>query len=545
MAKKFIQYFEDSFRENWELPAMTNYVTKQTYAYKDVAREVAKLHLLFKELNITQDDKIALVGNNSPEWAITFLATITYGAVIVPILQDFHPDDIAHIIEHSEAKLMFVDDEHWDRLEEKDTSGLRSVFSLTDYRCMRQAQGESLHIIMRQLPTLFNEQYPQGVKKEDVRYTDKDDMEMCVLNYTSGTTGFSKGVMLTGDNFCCLFEYAAINNLGTTGDKVISIVPMAHAYGCVNDLFYPFIAGGHITFMIQMPNSKTLLKAMSDVQPDYISIVPIVLETIYKKNILPLINKAHVKIILRIPLISKIIKSNIRKRLMEVFGGKYKNLFVAGAGLNSDVESFLVKINFPYTLAYGMTECSPIISLNCHELTPYSVGRPINGVTVKIDSEDSNEIPGEVLVKGRNVMKGYYKDDDATQRMFTDDGWLKTGDLGVLDEQGNLYIKGRCKTMILTSSGQNIYPEEIEAKLKKSPYILESLVVQRGEKIVALIVPDKNNLGNTVKIDAVFSEQIKEINRSLPDYAYIHSFELLNKPLERTPKRSIKRYLYK
>lgn len=548
MAKRFIQYFEDSFKENWDLPAMTNYVTKQTHAYKDVAREVAKLHILFREMNIQQDDKIALVGNNTPEWAITFLATITYGAVIVPILQDFHPDDVAHIIEHSESKLLFVGDTYWDRLEEKDTSTLRAVFSLSDFRCVRQLQGETLHLLMRQLPTLYKERYPQGVQREDVRYAEKDDQEMCVLNYTSGTTGFSKGVMLKGDNFCCLFEYSAANHLGEKGDKVIAMLPLAHAYGCVNDLFYPFIVGGHITFMPQMPSSKTLLQAMKEVKPDYISIVPMVMEAIYKKNILPKISKFPIKLTLGLPFVSSIVGSKIRKQLMNTFGGAYKNLFIAGAGLDKEVEHFLVKIKFPYTLAYGMTECSPIVSLNCHELTPYSVGRPINGILVKIDSKDPYSIPGELLVKGRNVMKGYYKDEEATRKMFTEKDWLKTGDMGVMDKHGNLYIKGRCKNMILTSSGQNVYPEEIEAKLNASVWVAESLVLQRENKIVALVLPDWSmiNKANITSDDVsdLIETLRKEVNRSLPPYEYIYGIDIQTKEFEKTPKKSIKRYLY-
>lgn len=545
MANRFIQYFEDSFREHWELPAMTNYVTKQTYAYKDVAREVAKLHILFRELGVQQDDKIALVGNNTPEWAITFLATITYGAVIVPILQDFHPDDIAHIIAHSESKLLFIEDSYWERLEEKDTSSLRAVFSLSDFRCVRQAQGETLHLLMRQLPSLFKERYPQGVQRKNVRYAEKDDQEMCVLNYTSGTTGFSKGVMLKGDNFCCLFEYSAANKLGVTGDKVIAVLPMAHSYGCVNDFFYPFIVGGHITFMPQMPNAKVLLESMAEVKPDYISIVPLVLETIYKKVISPHISRLPIRIALNLPIVSSIVAKKIRKQLMNVFGGKYKNLFIAGAALSNDVERLLEKIKFPYTLAYGMTECSPIISLNCHELTPYSVGRPILGVTVKIDSKDPRKISGEIWVKGRNVMLGYFKDEQATRQVFTEDGWLKTGDMGVVDKKGNLYLKGRCKSMILTSSGQNVYPEEIEAKLNSSPYITESLVVQRGEKIVALVVPDRTAVPDNSDLEVLMGGEIKAVNKRLPAYAFIHSFELQTTAFEKTPKKSVKRYLYK
>lgn len=546
MAKKFIQYFEDSFRENWELPAMTNYVTKQTYAYKDVAREVAKLHILFKELNITQDDKIALVGNNSPEWAITFLATITYGAVIVPILQDFHPDDIAHIIEHSEAKLMFVDELYWNRLEDKSPINLKAVFSLMDLHCMREQNCEEVPSVQK-LHSLFLKAYPKGIQKDNLQYSQKDDSEMCVLNYTSGTSGLSKGVMLTSDNFCCLFEYAVTNNLGETGDKVISIVPMSHAYGCVNDFFYPFIAGGQIIFIPHLYDSKILQKAMREVQPDYISIVPLVLETIYKRNIHPQIQKKYIKIGLHIPIVSKFIASKIRTQLMNAFGGKYKNLFIAGAGLNKNVENFLVKIKFPYTLAYGMTECSPIISLNCHEMTPYSVGRPIKGVTVKIDSKDPNEVPGEFLVKGRNVMKGYYKDEKATQLMFTTDGWLKTGDMGVMDKQGNLYVKGRCKSMILTSSGQNIYPENIESKINNDIHIKESVVVLKDNKIVALVYPDYDIIDKNIKKDelnVLLNDCRKSVNKKIAAYEFINEFIIQEKEFEKTPKKTIKRYLY-
>lgn len=546
MAKRFIQYFEDSFKENWDLPAMTNYVTKQTYAYKDVAREIAKLHILFRELNIQQDDKIALVGDNTPEWAITFLATITYGAVIVPILQDFHSDDMAHIIEHSESKLLLITDTYWERLHDKPIDCLHAVLSLTDLHCLKNNKGESF-LSVHQLHSLYSKQYPNDIRKDQVIFSLKDDKEVCVINYTSGTSGFSKGVMLTGDNFCCLFDYSEANGLGVTGDKVIAMVPMAHAYGCVNDLYYPFIVGGHITFMPQMPNPKILLQAMSEVKPDYISIVPLVLETIYKKNILPQINKPLVKFALHIPFVSNIVGSKIRKQLMNVFGGSYKNLFIAGAGLNKDVERFLVKIKFPYTLAYGMTECSPIISLNCHELTPYSVGRPINGVSVKIDSDNPRKFPGEILVKGRNVMKGYFKDVEATKSMFTSDGWLKTGDMGMLDKRGNIYIKGRCKAMILTSSGQNVYPENIEAKINSDIHIKESVVVLRNNQIVALIYPDYDVVDRNIekeKLISLMDDCRKMVNKKLAHYEFVNSFVLMDSEFEKTPKKSIKRYLY-
>lgn len=544
MAKRFIQYFEDSFKENWDLPAMTNYVTKQTYAYKDVAREIAKLHILFRELNISQDDKIALVGNNTPEWAITFLATITYGAVIVPILQDFHPDDIAHIIEHSESKLLFIGDSYWDRLEKKDTSTLRAVFSLSDFRCVSQSQGETLHLLMRQLPTLYKERYPQGVQREDVRYAEKDDQEMCVLNYTSGTTGFSKGVMLKGDNFCCLIDFIIKNNIGGKGDRVLSFLPLAHAYGCLNDFFMPFVTGTHATYFSQPIASNTLLQAFGEVKPHWISTVPLVVETIYKKVVLSRLRLPKYRIMLKLPIFSRMVYKKIGKTIYSAFGGCFKQMYIGGAALNPEVESFLLKVNIPFTVGYGITECSPLVCVDYNKFTPHSVGKKIEGISIKINSDAPQKEAGEIWVKGRSVMMGYYKDEEATQQVFSHDGWFKTGDMGVIDKQGNLYIKGRCKTMILTSSGQNVYPEEIESKLNLSPYVAESLVVQRGEKLVALIVPNIEFIGKDSDLKSIMTEQIKTVNKQLPAYAYIHLFELQTTMFERTPKKSVKRYLY-
>lgn len=542
MASRFIQYFEDSFTENWEQIAMVNYRSKQIYFYKDVVREVAKLHILFQELNIQQNDKIALVGNNTPEWAITFLATITYGAVIVPILQDFHPDDIAHIIEHSESKLLFIEDVYWNRLEEKNTSSLRAVFSLSDLRCMRQAQGEKLHLIMRQLPTLFKGRYPKGIQREEVQYAEKDDQEMCVLNYTSGTTGNSKGVMLTGDNFCCVLEFAEELNYGAKGHKVLALLPLAHLYGCVYDFYLPMKVGGCIYFLGEAPSPQLILKAMQDIQPDWFSTVPLVIETIYKTYIKNGKEKQSLKL-LSVPILSKIVSKRYNKSLSKCFGGNLRKLFVAGASLDKEVERFLKRIKFPFVVAYGMTECSPLISGNYREVILYSVGKPISGVSVKVNSSSPTKIAGEIWVKGRNVMKGYFHNEEANRRVFTEDRWLKTGDLGVIDRNGNLFIKGRCKSMILTSSGQNVYPEEIEAKLNNSPYIAESLVVQRGEKIVALVVPNVDMFGQGESHESIIANQVKRVNQQIPLYANIHSFEVVPS-FEKTPKKSIKRYLY-
>lgn len=542
MANQFIKYFEDSFRENWDLPAMTNYETKQTYTYKDVAREIAKLHILFRELNIQQDDKIALVGNNTPEWAIAFLATITYGAVIVPILHEFSADEIKNIIEHSESTLLFIDDLRWNRIGKINVANLRAVFDLESFQCKSQAQNESVHIIMRNLPSLFKECYVNGFGKDGVRYANKDDQEMCVLSYTSGTTGFSKGAMLTGDNFCCVLEYAKELNYGAKGHKVLSILPLAHLYGCVYDFYLPMKVGGCITFMGETPSSQILVKALRDVQPDWFSTVPMVIELMYTIHIKPEVNKFHNRLFLRIPFLSKILYRKICNKLIQSFGGNLRKLFIAGAPLNKEVECFLYKIHFPFVVAYGMTECSPLISGNYKDVMLRSVGKPITGVSVKIDLTSTTDNVGEILVKGRNVMKGYFHNSDANRQVFTEDGWLRTGDLGMIDKKGNLFIKGRCKSMILTSSGQNVYPEEIEARLNGSPFIKESVVVQRGEKIIALVVPESISCDDN---DEIIAQEIKAINEQLPTYSYIHSYEIMNTEFERTPKNSLRRYLYR
>ncbi len=548
MADCFIQHFEKSIKENWDLTAMTNYVSKKEYTYKEVAEEIAKFHLLFKELNISQQDKIALVGLNTPEWAITFLATITYGAVIVPILQDFHPDDIQHIVNHSESKLLFLTDSHWENIQEERFQSIRGIFSISDFRCLYQAPGEGIQMTMKHLDTLFKESYTKGFEKEDVVYAQKDDNEMAVLNYTSGTTGFSKGVMLSGENFCCMIDYAFKSGLVGKGYKILSFLPLAHAYGCAFDFICQIIAGGHITFLTKLPSPKVLLKAMDDVKPDCIFTVPLVIEKIYKNNILPQINKTSVKVATSIPFVSNKIYSEIRKKLVNVFGGRFIKLVIGGAPFNREVEDFLLKIDFPFTVGYGMTECAPLISVDCQKFTPHSVGKVIDGAIVKIDSEDPYNTPGEILVKGRNVMKGYFKNEEATQKVFNEDGWLKTGDIGIIDKEGNLYIKGRSKTMILTASGQNVYPEEIEAKINNLSFVSESIVIQKEDRIIALVYPDfsaMDEMGVDPKdLDSIMDEQRKELNKKLAYYEQVKAFQIHPTEFEKTPKKSIKRYLY-
>lgn len=549
MANGFIRYFEKAIPEFWELPAMTDYVSKSSYTYQQVGEEIAKLHLLFEQMHIQPNDKVALVGRNTPQWAITFLATITYGAVIVPILQDFHPNDVMHIVNHSESKLLFLSDNQWENLEEEKMRNVRGVFSITDFRCVYQAPGETVQAMMKQLPTYYAERYPNGLRKEDVKYAQKDDEELAVLNYTSGTTGYSKGVMLTGENLCGNLDFAGETNLVGRGYRILTFLPLAHAYGCAFDFLAQIAYGAHITFLTKIPSPKVLLKAMEEVKPTAIFTVPLIIEKIYKNNILPKLNKTSMRLITNIPILSGRVYAEIRNALVKTFGGEFCQMVIGGAPINREVEDFLLKIKFPFSVGYGMTECGPLISFEgCDTYSPHSTGRVITGMEMRIDSADPKNVPGEIQVRGRNVMKGYYKNEEATAETFTADGWMRTGDVGVMDEQGFLYIKGRSKTMILGPSGQNIYPEEIEAKLNNLPFISESIVMMRNEKLVALVYPDSaamDEMGvQTKDLDVVMETHRKSLNEQLAAYERLTAIIIHPTEFEKTPKKSIKRYLY-
>lgn len=524
MAKRFIQYFEDSFRENWDLPAMTNYATKQTYAYKDVAREIAKLHILFRELNIQQDDKIALVGNNTPEWAITFLATITYGAVIVPILQTFNPNDICYVLEHSNSKILFVTENIWSSLERIHKPQIRYVFSLPDYQCLFYENENSLKQIIHNVPEKYRNSYSNGFSFEDICYPDKDDREMCVLSYTSGTSGFSKGVMLNGLNFITSFSFSQKSGLYKKGYKTISYLFLAHiiGYGC--DVFMPVINGCEIFFIPNMPSPLNLINIMKNIEPSVVAMVPLYVEKIcdYLSN-------------------TQLNNGECIKEL----GCNLKKIIIGGALLSTEVEQVLCKMKIPYLLAYAMTECC-IITVNHSKKGCGSVGKPIENVDIRIDSKDPTETPGEILVKGENVMMGYYRNNDLTISSY-EGNWFKTGDMGILDDEGYLYIKGRNKAMILTSSGQNIYPEEIEYKLNQMQYVIESLVIQREGKIIAWIYPDFNllNKNGIENIKEEFSKIRKKLNKNLAFYENVSDIIISKTGFEKSSKGSIKRYLYK
>ncbi len=548
MAKHFIQYFEDSFKENWDMKSMYNYATKQSITYGELANKVAKMHLLFKAFDIKQDDKIAIVGPNSQEWTITFISVITYGAVVVPIQEDFHPDVIEEIINHSGTRLLFISDENWERIDKEHITKVESILSLSDVNLLRMIGGKHGEEILGGMQQLFDQTYPNGFQASDISFTKKDENEMFVLVYTSGTTGFTKGVMLSGGNFRCVVDFLRHSIAAGPGDKVISFLPLAHGMALMNDLFLPMVLGAYIVYLYKVPSLKVLIKAMQEVKPEWTSMVPMFFEAIYKKHALPSLKKKHIQILYRLPLLSRIVCSKLKKRVMEAYGGHIKLMFVGGAGLNHEVEDFYHKIGFPYAVGYGMTECSPLVSLVYKHPKPHAVGKAIDQVSVKINSSDPYAEAGEILVKGPNVMKGYYKNEEATRSVFTEDGWLKTGDVGILDKDDYIYIKGRTKNMILTSTGQNIYPEEIESRLNHHPFVEESLVVLRGgNKLVALIYPNHAAIGEETDPDKLkeMMESVRlKTNHDLASYEYINAVDIMTEPFEKTAKKSIKRYLY-
>lgn len=550
IQENFIKIYEKSFQENWDLPALTDYVEQKTLTFADVAKEIARFHILFKECQIRRGDKIALIGRDCANWCVVYMATVTYGAIIVPILPDFNPNDVHHIINHSESVFLFVSDRIWDTLEEEKISEIRGVFSLTDFRCLHQRDGENIQKLLKELDSRFTEEYPNGFTRENIRYADLDNDKVVLLNYTSGTTGFSKGVMLTGNNLAGNVTYARTLDVLFRGERELCFLPLAHAYSCAFNFLVPMAFGAHVFLLGKLPSPKILLKAFEEVKPNLILTVPLILEKIYKKMIAPQLNKRTMELAMSVPLLNDRIYAQINKKLTNALGGRFREVIVGGAAMNQEVADFLYKIKFPYTIGYGMTECGPLISYDNHkEYVPTSCGQILKGIMeVRIDSEDPYNKVGEIQVRGENVMKGYYKNEEATRNVFTDDGWLKTGDLGTIDVNKRIYIRGRSKTMILSSNGQNIYPEEIEAKLNNLPFVLESLVVEREGKLVGLVYPDYDTVDSTgirhEDLPAIMEQNRKDLNKLLAPYEAVTSIILYPTEFEKTPKRSIKRYLY-
>ena len=557
LQENLIRMYEESFRAHRELPALTDYFKGETFSYYEMAKEIAKLHLFFKKAEIRRGDKIALVGRNNPRWCITYLATITYGAVIVPILQDFAPADIVHIVNHSESRLLFVGDNYWDIIEEDEIARIDAVLSLTDFHVIYERRGKSLGVYMRDMVKNYRAKYKRGFSADDIKYPDIPNDQMVLLNYTSGTTGYSKGVMLTVNNLTgnvLVAKNARNTQTGphyfVRGGRTLSFLPLAHAYGCAFDFLSPLAVGGHVTLLGKIPSPKILIEAMQMVKPTVICCVPLILEKIYRKQVLPLLEKGPMSIAMKIPLLNSAIYSAIRKKLIDSFGGEVVIFIVGGAPMNQETEAFLLKIKFPITVGYGMTECAPLISFTTDDLFKAgSCGMYIKEyLDLRIDSPDPEHTAGEIIVKGEHVMLGYYKNEKDTHAVLDPDGWLHTGDMGTVDPDGTLYIRGRSKTMILTGSGQNIYPEEIEDKLNNMYLVLESLVLEHNGKLHALVVPDyeqaeregvdKNDLPQ------IMENNLKELNTVVAGYEHVAAITIYPTEFEKTPKRSIKRYLY-
>lgn len=551
LKENTIKLYEKSFIDNWELPAISDYNEKTTITYGDFARQIARLHLLFEQCGIKPGDKIALIGKNTSNWVTVFLATITYGAVIVPILQEFNPNDAQHIINHSEALLLFASKSIWDTLDFDQLHNIRAAISLDDRRLLAEKDDEMVSKHLYNLTRTFNRKYKNGFYRNDIRYPDIPNDALMEINYTSGTTGFSKGVMITGNNICGNLIYGIRSGLCFQGSRHLSFLPLAHAYGCAFDMLCPLVAGGHITLLGRIPSPKILVKAMGEIKPNLVICVPLVLEKIYSKMIVPMISKGMLRWALAVPFLDNKIYAQIRKKLIEAFGGEFEEIIVGGAAFNAEVEDFLYKIKFPFTVGYGMTECAPLVSHTpWREFVPHSCGRVLPGIMeCKILSDDPENIPGEICVKGENTMLGYFHNPEATENVLEPDGWLHTGDMGTLSADGTISIRGRLKTMLLSSNGQNIYPEEIEAKLNNMLYVNESLVVDRDGKLVALVYPDyesMDSLGVTPEQLPEQMEHIKaELNKLVAPYERIAKIEIVPHEFEKTPKRSIKRYLYR
>lgn len=546
IQERLIGYIEQSIRQNWEIEALSNYKEKG-YSYKAIAEKILKLHILFKGSGINQGDKIALVGRNSANWCITYLATVTYGAVIVPILPDFKPEDLKNIIIHSDSRLLFVDEKIHDLLDISKMPDIIGVISLDDFR-MIKSENDCVEKVFATLEKKYSAAFPE-LKKEHIKFSDISNNELAVISYTSGTTGFSKGVMITHNNLAANVRYAQNNMPLKAGDPLVSFLPLAHTYGCAFEFLFPFTIGCHITILSKTPSPQIIIQAFKEIKPRLILSVPLVIEKIFKKQLLPVIGKPHMKILLAIPLLNRILFKKISEKLVETFGGEFKEIVIGGAAFNADAEKFFKKIKFKFSVGYGMTECGPLISYASWDTTKLGAsGRAVDTLEVTIDSPDPETVVGEIILRGENVMTGYYKNEKATSEMIDNDGWMHTGDLGVIDKEGNIFIKGRSKSMILGPSGKNIYPEEIEAVINNKDYIVESVVISVDNKLVALVFPDyemikRDNLSEQQLLEYLDKTR-KEVNERLPEFMAVSKFRLHPEEFAKTPKRSIKRFLY-
>ena len=548
MDKSFIAFVEESIKKHWDLDALTDY-KGATLQYKDLARKIEKMHILLEESGIKPGDKVAICGRNSSHWGVAFLAILTYGAVAVPILHEFKADNVHHIVNHSDARLLFVGDVVWESLNEAEMPNLEGIILMTDFTLL-VCRSEKLEYAREHLNEMFGKKYPRNFRREHVSYRRDNPDELAVINYTSGTTSFSKGVMLAyrtlWSNTQFAFEVLPLN----PGDKVVSMLPMAHMYGLAFEFIYEMCCGCHVYFLTRIPSPKIIFQAFSEVKPRIVIAVPLIIEKIIKKNVLPKLETLKMKFLLKLPVINDKIKATVRDHMIQGFGGNFYEVIIGGAAFNQEVEKLLKSIDFPYTVGYGMTECGPIICYeDYHKFHPGSCGKAAPRMEVRIDSEDPQHIVGEIITRGDNVMLGYYKNEEATTQAIDKEGWLHTGDLGIMDEEGNVFIKGRSKNMLLGPSGQNIYPEEIEDQLNNLPLVAESIIIQQKDnRLVALVYPDFDDAyAHGLKdndIETIMEENRVTLNAALPAYSQIARIKIYPEEFEKTPKKSIKRFLY-
>ena len=547
LEQSFIALIEQSIKTNWYLNALTDY-KGITLQYRDVARKIEKIHILLENAGIEKGDKIAICGRNSAHWTVTYLAVITYGAVVVPILHEFKADQVHNIVNHSESRLLFVGDQIWENLNEAAMPHLEGIIELKDFG-VPVSRSEKLAYARDHLNEIFGHKFPCRFRPDDISYEKEKSEDLAIINYTSGTTGYSKGVMLPYRSILSNVLYCKEKIGLKAGDSVVSMLPLGHVFGMTFDFLYGFTAGAHLWFLTRMPSPKIIAESFAEIRPRVIACVPLIVEKIFKKNILPKVDNKLGKLLLHVPIISDKIKELIKQKAMEVFGGNFIEIIIGGAPFNAEVEAFLKMIDFPYTIAYGMTECGPII---CHshwtELKLASCGKVAARMEAKVLSPNPSAIAGELVCRGANLMLGYYKNEEATRQVIDTEGWLHTGDMATIDEDGNVFIKGRCKNLLLTSSGQNIYPEEIESKLNNMPYVSESLIILQQDKLVGLIYPDSDDAFahglNQSDLVRVMEENRLELNKQLPAFSQIARFKLYPEEFEKTAKKSIKRFLY-
>ena len=546
----FNSYIEGTIKDNWLLDALTDY-KGATLQYHDVARKIEKLHIMMEAAGIQKGDKVAVCGRNSAHWAVAFLATLTYGAVIVPILHEFNGEQIHNIVNHSESRLLFVGDYVVNMIDEKEMPHLEGIFNLPDFS-LYVSHNDQLTDARERLNELFGHKYPNVFRREDVKWHKDEPEELCMINYTSGTTGFSKGVMLPyralwgNVDFCQKY----LGNHMPKFSRTLSILPMAHMYGMTIEFLFPFLSGYHLYFLTRLPSPAVIAEAFKEVCPDVVVAVPLIIEKIIRKRVFPKIQSNVMKLLLQMPVVQKKVKERICQEVYAAFGGRAYEVIVGGAPLNQEIEQFLKSIDFPITVGYGTTECAPLISFSdYHDFKPGSCGTPVEHMEVKILSDDPEQIEGEIVCKGMNVMLGYYKNEEATHKAIDAEGWYHTGDLATMSADGHIFIRGRLKNMLLGANGQNVYPEEIEDKLNSMPMVSECIIVQRGDKLAALVYPDMDeakNMGFTQSdLENVMEQNRQQLNEQLPVYSKIQDFELQEREFMKTPKKSIKRYLYK